>query len=360
VVGRPIPPDLLPWALAGIAAQSGDGAAPPAKAVTTAANEEPALTVIAGDASNRRYFRLKTGERTWVIAEAPPATEKNPEFLAVRQLLANAGVRVPALLAADLDRGYLLLEDLGDQLLLPALSDQTVDGYYQQCFSVLHCLARAGRAGPALSAYDEALLSEELSRFPEWFVGKLLDYEPDVNGKAVIEALADVLVANALAQPRVLVHRDFHSRNLMIQPDGELAVIDFQDAVLGPVTYDLVSLLRDCYIRWPQDKVREWALSYRDSLVAQDLLEPTGDTEFLRWFDWLGLQRHIKVLGTFARLYLRDGKEAYLDDLPMVLSYVEEVLDLYAPQETAFADFRDWFASELKPFIAQQSWSVAQ
>ena len=358
MVARPIPPDLLPWALAGLAGQPGDGAVPSAEAVTAAVSEEPALTVIAGDASNRRYFRLKTGEQTYVIAEAPPATEKNPEFLAVRQLLADAGVRVPALLAADLDRGYLLLEDLGDQLLLPALSDRTVDDYYQQCFSVLHCLARAGQAGPALAAYDEALLSEELSRFPEWFVGKLLGYEPDVNGKAVIEALADVLVNNALAQPEVLVHRDFHSRNLMIQPDGELAVIDFQDAVLGPVTYDLVSLLRDCYIRWPNEKVREWALAYRDSLVEQGLLEPIGDAEFLRWLDWLGLQRHIKVLGTFARLYLRDGKEGYLDDLPLVIAYVEEVLEFYAPQEPAFANFRDWFVQELKPLIAQQSWSA--
>lgn len=358
MVGRPIPPDLLPWALAGIAAQSGDGAAP-AAAAGVAANHEPALTVIAGDASNRRYFRLKLGEQTYVVAEAPPATEKNPEFLAVRQLLADAGVRVPALLAADLERGYLLLEDLGDRLLLPALSDQTVDGYYQQCFSVLHCLALAGKAGPALPAYDEALLSEELSRFPEWFVGKLLGYELDAKDKTAVEALADMLVTNALAQPRVLVHRDFHSRNLMIQPDGELAVIDFQDAVLGPVTYDLVSLLRDCYIRWPQDRVREWALAYRDSLVRQDLLEPIADAEFLRWFDWLGLQRHIKVLGTFARLYLRDGKEAYLDDLPMVIAYVEEVLDVYAPQETAFAHFRDWFARELKPRIVQQDWSTA-
>ena len=358
MVGRPIPPDLLPWALAGLAGQSGDGAVPTAVA-GAAANHEPALTVIAGDASNRRYFRLQAGEQTWVVAEAPPATEKNPEFLAVRQLLADAGVRVPALLAADLERGYLLLEDLGDRLLLPALTDQTVDGYYQQCFSVLHCLARVGRAGQALPTYDEALLREELSRFPEWFAGELLGYESDVTGTAVIEALADVLVTNALAQPRVLVHRDFHSRNLMIQPDGELAVIDFQDAVVGPITYDLVSLLRDCYVRWPRDRVQEWALAYRDSLLEQDLLEPVGDADFLRWFDWLGLQRHIKVLGTFARLYLRDGKEAYLDDLPMVIAYVEEVLDVYAPQAPAFAQFSDWFARELKPLIAQQDWSTA-
>ena len=338
---------------------SSDRDLPPSAGASEAASEgaAPALTVVAGDASNRRYFRLNVGEQTYVIAEAPPETEKNPEFLAVRQLLANAGVRVPWLIAADLVRGYLLLEDLGDDVLLPELTEQSVDGFYQQCFSVLHCLAKAGQGATGLPAYDAALLGEELSRFPEWFVGKLLGYQPDASGRAVIEALSHKLVESALAQPRVLVHRDFHSRNLMILKDGELAVIDFQDAVVGPITYDLVSLLRDCYIRWPQGRVRDWALAYRDSLVVQGILEPIKDEEFLRWFDWLGLQRHIKVLGTFARLYLRDGKDGYLADLTMVLAYVEEVLAMYAPQEPVFAEFLDWFSRELKPLIAQQSWS---
>ncbi len=340
---RPVPEELLPWACRALGVADTPGA----------------LRLVAGDASNRRYFRLALAGGDYILAEAPPATENNPAFLRVRELLAAAGVRVPALFAADLDRGYLLLEDLGDRLLLSALDCRTSDQHYGRALDILQQMASLDASTLPLPAYDATLLEEELGRFPAWFAQSLLDCTPAADEDRLFAALSRKLVDSALEQPAVLVHRDFHSRNLMLLENGELGVIDFQDAVVGPVTYDLVSLLRDCYIRWPVARVREWALGYRDRLVAAALLEPVSDEQFLRWFDWMGLQRHIKVLGTFARLFLRDGKPQYLDDLPLVIGYVEEVLEQYARSEAVFAEFRDWLRERLAPLIAAQAWSRA-
>lgn len=320
--------------------------------------EQPVLQLVAGDASNRRYFRLQTGARSYIVAEAPPATEKNEAFLAVRDALATLSVRVPEVLAVDLQRGYLLLEDLGDQLLLPLLNADTVDEHYAQACSILLLTANAADANQGLPRYDRALLDEELSRFVIWFVEALLGHAPAEAELSLIAGLSEKLIASALEQPLVLVHRDFHSRNLMPQPDGQLAVIDFQDAVAGPVTYDLASLLRDCYIQWPAQRVNAWALAHRDELHREGLLQQVGDEQFLTWFDWMGLQRHIKVLGTFARLYLRDGKSAYLADLPLVITYVREILHKYADREAEFAAFSEWFDGSLLPLIKQQSWGA--
>ena len=352
---RPIPSDLLPWARLNLTGPLDIA--------------DAGLTCVAGDASNRRYFRLGGDQFSVIVVEAPPETEKNPEFLAIADTLSCAGVRVPQVLAADLGRGYLLLEDLGDAVLLPLLDADTVAGYYALAFATLLKLADIDITEPSVASmprYDEALLTEELSRFPHWFVEQLLGHSLTQNDRDIIQSASECLLASALEQPQVLVHRDFHSRNLMLHSDGQLAVIDFQDAVVGPVTYDLVSLLRDCYICWPADQVRRWALAYRRRLEAGGKLvgipERTGSTghaesEFLRWFDLMGLQRHIKVLGTFARLYLRDGKSAYLDDLPMVLDYVRDVLQQYQ-HEPALAKFADWFEATLDPLIAQQPWSA--
>lgn len=341
---RPVPAELLPWALAslGEAADAGD----------------VALTVVAGDASNRRYFRLRLAEQSYVLAEAPPETEKNAAFLAVRECLAGADVKVPALYAADLRRGFLLLEDLGDQLLLSRLSAESVDDHYRNALGVLQQIAVLDTARLDFPSYDQALLTEELSRFPAWFVEALLAYSPNMDERALLDRFFGKLIDSALQQPRVLVHRDYHSRNLMLQKDGRLAVIDFQDAVVGPVTYDMVSLLRDCYIQWPPGQVINWALAHRDLLYSQGLLPQVDDESFLRWFDWMGLQRHIKVLGTFARLYLRDGKPSYLDDLPLVIHYVQEILDKYAAEDAVFAEFLEWFTARLKPLIDAQDWSA--
>ncbi|MFT6288380.1 MAG: aminoglycoside/choline kinase family phosphotransferase [Alcanivorax sp.] len=342
MLARPIPADLKPWAqeALGLVAEA----------------STPALEIIAGDASNRRYFRLATPRGSYVVVDAPPSTEKNTEFSRVHQLLQSARIRVPAMLAMDLGRGYMLLEDLGDRVLLPELDETSVDGYYQSCFQILAQFRTIQPESELLPRYDRPLLTEELSRFPEWFVASLLSYPCDDAERALVERLAGLLIDNALAQPQGFVHRDFHSRNLMLVGQRDLAVIDFQDAVYGPITYDLASLLKDCYIRWPRAQVCRWALAYRDELVASQILAPTADRDFLRWFDLMGLQRHIKVLGTFARLYLRNHKAAYLDDLPMVIQYVQETLHLYAESEPAVAEFKDWFDDRLMPLVGLQSW----
>jgi aminoglycoside/choline kinase family phosphotransferase len=340
---RPVPADLLPWALSALCVD-GDGCG-------------YGLTAVAGDASQRRYFRLAVGDCSYIVVEAPPATEKNDAFLAVRAVLADAGVAVPAVYGADPQRGYLLLQDLGDRLLLPSLDETSVDGHYERALEILRRIATLEAETLDLPLYDRALLREELGRCPQWFVEGLLGYRASAAERDLFERLSTLLVDAALEQPRVLVHRDFHSRNLMLQPGDALAVIDFQDAVTGPVTYDPVSLLRDCYIRWPGERVRAWALRHRDRLVRDELLSPVDDERFMRWFDWMGLQRHVKVLGTFARLYLRDGKPGYLDDLPLVIDYVREVLAAYSGREPVFAAYRDWFESTLRPRISAQPWS---
>ena len=340
---RPAPEALLPWALSALK--------------VSASAEVPAITMVAGDASNRRYFRLAVSAGTYILAEAPPATEKNEAFLATRELLAGAGVAVPAVFAADLARGYLLLEDLGDRVLLAELDAGSVDGCYRRACEVLSQMAALTTGQLALPAYDETLLGEELSRFPRWFVEALLSCSLSAKEQLVMDQLFEKLINCALEQPRVLVHRDFHSRNLMPQDDGRLAVIDFQDAVVGPVSYDLVSLLRDCYIQWPAGQVAGWALAHRDLLCARGLLPEVDDVRFMRWFDWMGLQRHLKVLGTFARLYLRDGKPGYLEDLPLVIHYVLEILDKYSDEEPVFAAFRECFDLRLAPLIVKQHWN---
>ncbi len=347
MISRPPPSELLNWALSVL--------------VPDTAVPRPVLSVVAGDAGNRRYFRAVLDDSSsYILVDAPPATEKNQAFITVRGLLAEAGVGVPALHAVDLERGYLILEDLGDRLLLAELDTGSVDTRYRSAMEVLLRIAAIDPDTTALPAYDEPLLAEELDRFPCWFVEALLGQARGVDELRLLEAIIGKLIANALEQPRVLVHRDFHSRNLMPQSDGSLGVIDFQDAVLGPVTYDLVSLLRDCYIQWPPAQVQHWVLAYRELLRSRGLLGAVDAARFLRWFDLMGLQRHIKVLGTFARLHLRDGKPAYLDDLPLVIQYVQEIAGKYAGEDPVFAEFHQWFDHRLLPLVARQAWGVSR
>lgn len=335
-----------------------------------ASEPAPVATPVAGDASSRRYFRAEVAGRSYILVEAPPQTEKNAAFLALREVLAVAGVRVPEVFAADLQQGYLLLEDLGDRLLLAELSAQSADGHYARAFAVLRRLVAIDVAGPPglavagapaypLPAYDEALLAEELGRFEQWFVSGMLGHSLSAGESDMLRQFYSVLIESALCQPRVLVHRDFHSRNLMLTAADELAVIDFQDAVAGPLTYDLVSLLRDCYIQWPANRVTEWAVQYLAELPQALRSQVPDEATFLRWFDYMGLQRHIKVLGTFARLHLRDNKPGYLNDLPLVQAYTLEILDRYAAQEPVFAQVLQWYRAVLSPQVARQSWSAA-
>ncbi len=324
-------------------------------------HKQNAVTVIplAGDASARRYFRMRCEGSSWMLALSPPATQNNEAFVQVQQLLDNAGLPVPQLLHVELQQGYLLLEDLGDQCLLPLLNSNTVHRYYTQAGELLCDLAAVETDQWALPQYDAGVLREELSRFPKWFITNLLGYAMSQRQCEMLERMFTQLIANALEQPQVFVHRDFHSRNLMVRTGGEYALIDFQDAVVGPITYDLVSLLRDCYISWPSEQVAGWALAQRDRLCAANLLDAVSDEKFLRWFDWMGLQRHLKVLGNFARLALRDDKPNYLQDIPLVLQYVQEVLGNYVDEEPVFAEFSQWYEEQLGPLIAQQAWNSA-
>jgi aminoglycoside/choline kinase family phosphotransferase len=322
------------------------------------------LELAAGDASFRRYYRARpagSAQRaagsTVILCDAPPETEKNHEFVAIAEAFAGAGVRVPRVLAADCGQGFLALEDLGDRTLLPELTDGNVDAHYARALAMLEELAVMDTRAVGLPPYDRQRLEDEMALCPTWFCEGLLGMALTDTDRRRFAALVQVLGDRAVAQPQVVVHRDYHARNLMLLPDGELAAIDFQDAVIGPLTYDPVSLLRDCYRRWPAARVRHWALRHREALAARGVPVPEAEP-FLVDFDWMGLQRHIKVLGIFARLHQRDGKSAYLGDLPRVIAYLREVLAAY-PDDPALADFGTWFDTEVVPRAMTRSWFVA-
>jgi aminoglycoside/choline kinase family phosphotransferase len=305
---------------------------------------------VTGDASSRRYFRLIAGDRSWICADSPPETEKNEAFLAVQRLLAGAGLPVPAVVAVDPTQGFFLLEDFGDRHLLQTLDTRHPPSGYGGALELLVRLQAVESA--ALPRYSRAVLEEEFSRFYLWFCQGWLALPECASQADLVKSFGELLIDAADEQPEVFVFRDYHSRNLLLRSDGTLGLIDFQDAVSGPLCYDLASLLKDCYIRWPARQVRQWALDYRRRLL--ELGRPAGDSDgdFMRWFDWVGLHRHIKVLGNFTRLALRDNKSGYLRDIPLVLDYIEDVLEMY-PE---FTEFRRWFRQELGPLIARQDW----
>ena len=322
------------------------------------------VTLVAGDASPRRYFRVQTHAAgkaaSSIIAVLSPPSEKNEAFLFIRELFEANGIIVPRLVSADPDAGFFLLEDFGDTLLLDALRQDQASRWYPQALDILAQQRLIDQGEAHLPPYDEALLVEEMDLFPEWFLKGLLELPDSEMAQAGLEAVWERLVRNALAQPQVVVHRDFHSRNLMCLADGALGVIDFQDAVIGPITYDLVSLLKDCYVVWPRDIQLAWLRSAYDGLAEHHFATGASFTDFVGWFDLMGLQRHIKVLGIFARLYLRDDKPQYLNDLPRVLAYVLAALNLYRDTEPALAHFADWFEAELMPIASTQSWFTAE
>ncbi|MFB9068444.1 aminoglycoside phosphotransferase family protein [Pseudofulvimonas gallinarii] len=280
------------------------------------------------DASFRSYWRVHLADGgTRIVMDAPPDKEDVAPWLDIAGRLRRAGVHAPQVHAADTSAGFLLLEDLGTRTYLPALDDHSVDALYGAALdTLLQMQARADTGG--LPDYDEARLVAEMELLPEWFLRRHLGVVPECEEWDTIESAFRMLVDSARSQPRTFVHRDYHSRNLLVLDQGGPGVIDFQDAVLGPVTYDLVSLLRDCYIAWPIDRVDAWVEGYRRRLVEAGLSDADA-RRFRRWFDLMGLQRHIKVLGIFCRLWYRDGKASYLGDLPLVWRYTDEVMALY-------------------------------
>lgn len=274
------------------------------------------------DASFRRYFRVSLADGSTRIAmDAPPDREDCRPFVEVAARMQRAGLHVPRIDAQDLEQGFLLLEDLGSRPYLDALDADSVGALYGDATAALLRL-QTGASSAGLPAYDRELLLREMGLFPEWLLGRHLGLTVDEAGQVMLAEVFETLIANALAQPVVCVHRDYHSRNLMVTAAGNPGVIDFQDAVAGPVTYDLVSLLRDCYVRWPADQVDHWVADYLRDAQAEGLLADVDAATFLRWFDLMGVQRHLKAAGIFARLNHRDGKPGYLADIPRTLGYI--------------------------------------
>jgi N-acetylmuramate 1-kinase len=287
------------------------------------------------DASFRRYFRAFNNGTTFVVMDAPPGKEDVRPYLKVTRLLETLGAHVPHVHEADVTRGLLLLEDLGGTHYLARLeAGDDPERLYRDALSVLADIqVRGGEAAAELPAYDREPLARELALMPEWFLGRHLALELAASETRMIAAAFEFLIAEALAQPAVFVHRDYHSRNLMVVPDRNPGILDFQDALRGPVGYDLVSVLKDCYIAWPRERAVRWVREYRSLLRSRGdsglPLSGADETEFLRWFDLIGAQRHIKVLGIFARLWYRDGKSGYLGDLPRTLEYVRDTCTRY-------------------------------
>lgn len=283
---------------------------------------------VAGDASFRRYFRVSDNGVSYIVMDAPPSHEDCALFVQVATAFAQAGLNVPEIIDMDLEDGYLLLSDFGDDTLQISLMTNPT-AWLPKCLARLLTLqTQGGQHLLELPEYDNELLLRELSLFPEWFVIELLAEKLTPSEESLLQDLNRLLIDSALTQPQVWVHRDYHCRNLMKTGEDNIGIIDFQDAVLGAVTYDLVSLLKDCYVRYPKSTVAACLQDYYIQLVGHELYYQDFE-QFERAFDFMGLQRHLKVLGIFARLSIRDGKPAYLNDLPLVFDYVFEVLQKY-------------------------------
>jgi aminoglycoside/choline kinase family phosphotransferase len=285
------------------------------------------LKPASSDASFRRYFRVQLDGKTGIVMDAPPPQEDCRPFVEIAGFLQEMGLNGPQVLHADLERGFLLISDLGQRQYLEQLSadPESVDRLYQEAISALATLQNKGVAfHDKLPAYDEPLLSFEMSLFHDWLCERHLGLVFSKEEERQWSDCCKAVVLSALEQPSVFVHRDYHSRNLMLTDENNPGILDFQDAVVGPLTYDLVSLLKDCYVRWPEDRVQGWAMSFYEAL-AQNIRTKIDGEAFLRFFHLMGVQRHLKAAGIFARLLHRDGKPGYLKDVPRTLRYIVDV-----------------------------------
>lgn len=285
------------------------------------------LAPASADASFRRYFRVTFSGATRIAMDAPPEREDCRPFVKVARLMAGAGLHVPQVLAADIDRGFLLLTDLGNTTFLKALTDANADALFGDAIAALLALQRASRPG-VLPPYDRALLQREMDLFPEWYVGRHLGVTLSDAQRETLARINGLLADSALAQPPVYVHRDYMPRNLMLSTPNP-GVLDFQDAVYGPATYDLASLFRDAFISWPEERALDWVVRYWEQAKRAGLPVDADFGGFYRAYEWMGLQRHLKVLGIFARIRYRDGKPAYLEDAPRFLAYARAVCTRY-------------------------------
>lgn len=290
------------------------------------------LQPLVGDASFRHYYRIHA-QQTYVLMVAPPRQERTEVFVKLARNWRAYGLRVPTIFGWEPKQGWVLLSDFGDEVLHTHLNAENVESFYQQAMHLL--LSLQDVPGESLAVFDEAYIRLELNYFKEWFLEKWLGIESD---EQLLEQLTQQIVACVVEQPQVVIHRDYHSRNLMVLADQELGILDFQDAMYGPISYDLVSLLKDCYIDWPRAKVEQWVNDFCQLLKARKRFTFEG-AAFLQWFDWMGLQRHLKVLGIFCRLQLRDQKLQYLAYLPRITDYILQIGAIY-PQ---LASWQAWF-----------------
>ncbi len=299
--------------LAKLYAEQGWGTVPPAT-----------LTAASSDASFRRYFRWEGDGRSFVVMDAPPPQENCKPFVDIAFLLAKSGINVPKIYAEDLERGFLLLNDLGNKTYLDVIDGENADALFHDALQALLAFQQLPMVAP-LPSYDVALLRRELELFPEWYVKRELGVEFDAAQQQQWQHISELLIDSALAQPKVLVHRDYMPRNLMLSEPNP-GVLDFQDAVYGPVTYDVTCLFKDAFLSWPEERVRGWLESYWQQASALDIAVQADFEDFLRASDLMGVQRHLKVIGIFARICHRDGKPRYLADVPRFFSYIEAVI----------------------------------
>lgn len=285
------------------------------------------LSAASADASFRRYFRVHLENETFIAMDAPPQQESCESFVAVAKLFLSSGLHVPIIIAQDLEQGFLLLSDLGDATYLSQLTSDNAQSLYGDATNALIKLQLASKPG-VLPNYDASLLMREMQLFPDWYLAKHLNVQLNDAQQDVLQKTFTILCDNILHQAQVYVHRDYHSRNLMVCENNP-GILDFQDAVYGAITYDLVSLLKDAYIGWEEAEMMDWVVRYWDAARKAGLPVPTDFSEFYRDFEWMGAQRHIKVLGIFARLSHRDAKHGYLQDMPLVMDYLRRVCGRY-------------------------------
>lgn len=312
------------------------------------------MVTVSGDASFRRYFRIiyneKGIQKQWIAVDAPPKHENSRQFVDIARVWSSAGVKVPTVLAFDEAQGFMLLEDFGDVLLHPELTVDAADALYKSSIDSLIELQQLPQTAN-IPDYDRELLDREMALFTDWLCEKYLGLTLSEADKTMLKQVFDTLAKSALAQRQVMVHRDYHSRNLMVcqanppqHSQNFIGIIDFQDAVYGPLTYDLVSLLKDCYIQWPRDQVLSWLAYFQaNSTLAAEMTEQ----QLQRDFDLMGMQRHLKAAGIFARLSLRDGKHGYLNDVPRTCEYLVQAAGLY-PE---FSAFKQWLVGVFLPAL---------
>lgn len=313
----------------------------------TLGTQQYQISALQGDASFRSYYRVCVTDKTYIVMLAPPDKEKTDAFVAIAKSWQAHGLSVPTVWAWQQQAGFALLSDFGDALLLDVLDEQTADNYYSMAMQILLPLQIASPLEYPLLPFDAAYMRQELSLFNEWFLNKLLKTSLTASEDLLLQDVFNRLIAVGQMQPQTVIHRDYHSRNLMVLPDRGLGIIDFQDAMIGPITYDLVSLLKDCYIAWPLERVHHWALNFYQALKEQNRIENASFTEFVEWFDCVGLQRHLKVLGIFSRLKLRDNKAHYLNDIPRIMDYVLAVTERYP----FLAEFDAWLRQRVLPIL---------